>query len=191
MDGFIGSIERALSAEIWQPALALSLSVPDILGQIEYPELSGRGKTGARYEQWFDTWVVPALYSGQWAHFAGIMNGQDCYAFRCSYLHVGESLLDEPHKSQWQRIVPTPGDLYHFGHEELLGVKTSLCVGVTPFCSAVCEAARSWRTAILSRRPEAQGDLDRLLFIESGVARYSHSVEVNGLRLTVEHEIRP
>lgn len=174
MDGMLSSIEEALNANIWQPALALSLCLPDILGQIEYPQLAGPGNVGARYKQWFDAWVVPKLFAGEWSHRQGVMTGEDGYAFRCSYLHVGDNTVT---RSQWRLIHPTPADLGHLSTEEIFEVKAVLHVATNLFCRAVCDAARAWREDILQRRPETKNDLDGLLYIKQGEASIGYSID--------------
>lgn len=52
----IAAIRDAVAKECWLPALALALTVPDVLGQIAYPELvNNRGKrlVGQQYRRWF------------------------------------------------------------------------------------------------------------------------------------------
>lgn len=40
-------IRKALEAEIYLPALALALTLPDICGQIEYPKIIQSGNAGS------------------------------------------------------------------------------------------------------------------------------------------------
>ena len=62
MDHITNSIKACVDERNWHAALALALTVPDICGQIEYPEWAGPGHTGKRYPKWFDTWVKERLF---------------------------------------------------------------------------------------------------------------------------------
>ena len=46
----IDEIEKALSHDLYFAALNLALTLPDICGKAEYPDL----RTGERYKKWYD-----------------------------------------------------------------------------------------------------------------------------------------
>ena len=46
----IDEIEKALSHDLYFAALNLALTLPDICGKAEYPNL----RTGERYKKWYD-----------------------------------------------------------------------------------------------------------------------------------------
>ena len=48
------AIKKAYSDGNYMAALALALTIPDICGQVEFPELSGSRHVGERYRKWFD-----------------------------------------------------------------------------------------------------------------------------------------
>lgn len=101
MDAITRAINEAIATKLWLPALALALAVPDICSQIEYPELAGPGSTGKRYPLWFDAWVKERLFRFGHAGKEFPMAGEDCYAFRNAFLHVGESELQRKHKANY------------------------------------------------------------------------------------------
>lgn len=47
----VEDIRKALAGNAYLSALALALTIPDILSKAEYPEL---GRTGDRYMRWID-----------------------------------------------------------------------------------------------------------------------------------------
>ena len=49
----VAEVERAVNAGLYQAALALALTLPDICGEVESP----KAKTGERYRTWFDNHV--------------------------------------------------------------------------------------------------------------------------------------
>lgn len=90
----IESIRQALESKCYQPALALSLTLPDICGQIEYPDIK---TSGQRYRDWFDNWVNHryADNTGWQEDENRALNpfffGKMCWKLRCAFLHSGNS----------------------------------------------------------------------------------------------------
>ena len=96
----IRDIEIALKNNSYLSALALSLTIPDICGKIEYPHFKdyrGKRNVGKQYAEWFDNWVNQYFADNTgWTkdytkskkpYFTGKM----CYSLRCSFLHDGNS----------------------------------------------------------------------------------------------------
>lgn len=90
----LSEIQKALDCKLYQSALSLALTVPDICGQINYPHLK---KTGERYKKWFDNYVKnDYIYNPEYSqdHTAFTdgkyyFDGAACYALRCAFLHSG------------------------------------------------------------------------------------------------------
>ena len=90
----VEEIERAIANKMYQSALALALTLPDICGNAEIPS----PHVGMRYRVWFDKHVAP-LYMPKYILGVEepnrrIMTGDICYALRCSYLHSGNDDID-------------------------------------------------------------------------------------------------
>ncbi|KIL13764.1 hypothetical protein [Bacillus safensis] len=96
----IKDIENALRNKSYLSALALSLTLPDICGGVEYPQF--KRKNGSRlgrkqYETWFNDWVNQyyADHTGWTNNYSEAKNpyftGEMCYDLRCSFLHAGNS----------------------------------------------------------------------------------------------------
>lgn len=95
MDGFlikIDEIRTALNANLYNCALAVSLTLPDICGKIEFPQEASAAK---RYKDWFSVYVeplvtVPAtkLPEEETVNVTWI-NRDECWALRCAVLHAG------------------------------------------------------------------------------------------------------
>lgn len=52
----IESVRDAVEKECWIPALTTALTLPDIMGQVEFPEMvfkNGSRKVGEQYKTWF------------------------------------------------------------------------------------------------------------------------------------------
>ncbi len=54
----IDDVYRALDAKAYLSAMALSLTIPDTLAQVTYPELKGRHHVRERYVRWFNEYYI-------------------------------------------------------------------------------------------------------------------------------------
>lgn len=96
----IKDIKDALINKSYLSALALSLTLPDICGQIEYPNLlkkNGERNIRKQYVAWFDAWVNQYFADNTgWTEDGSKANnpyftGEMCYSLSCSFLHAGNS----------------------------------------------------------------------------------------------------
>lgn len=82
----IEEIGRCIEAKCYYGALALALTLPDICGQIEYPQ---EKRVGIRYVNWFNTFVKPFCFIDSPDAPTNQFDGESCYALRCAFLHSG------------------------------------------------------------------------------------------------------
>lgn len=94
MLALIEDIERATNAGAYRSALALALTIPDICGQIAYPEIEG---SGTRYRRWFNQYVKKYYKTDKMLAALGVkpFDAYACYKLRCAYLHSGNSRLQD------------------------------------------------------------------------------------------------
>lgn len=88
----LDEINIAVESGLYNCALALALTIPDICGKVEFPK---ERSTGKRYRNWFDqyakdifTVVVKKLPSNEDGVYP-ILTSEECYALRCAVLHAG------------------------------------------------------------------------------------------------------
>lgn len=109
------SIELSLANGNAYGALAIALSVPDICGWLASPSVGSK----ARYIAWFDEYM-----GRNYIHFVDpsrertvFLNGADCYALRCAFLHEGREDISEQRARQlldsFQIIVAPKGWVVH------------------------------------------------------------------------------
>lgn len=91
MKNKIKEIRIALDSGAYLPALALSLTLPDICGQIEYPKY----KAGKRYIDWYNKYVKPLHFIKDNDMPHSQFDGKMCYALRCAFLHSGNFELNQ------------------------------------------------------------------------------------------------
>lgn len=104
----IDDISKALENECFYSALALALTLPDICGKVEFPNIKNKDDyfDSRVYIKWFDKHVYPVYYkydSDYCKEYEGTeFNGNACYQLRCSFLHSGN--LDIINKKRGVKI---------------------------------------------------------------------------------------
>ena len=88
----ISEIRAALKAELYNCALAVSLTLPDICGKVEFPS---EKTSSTRYKEWFVKYVEPLTTSpatvlpGEETVDYTWITSDECWALRCAVLHAG------------------------------------------------------------------------------------------------------
>lgn len=87
----INEIRRALDLELYNCALSLALTLPDICGKVESPTES----SNKRYKLWFDKYAKH-LFTSPTTKLPEnvtidyiIFTAEECWALRCALLHAG------------------------------------------------------------------------------------------------------
>lgn len=83
----IEDIKKALGAQAYLSALALTLTLPDICGKAKYPN---EKSTKVRYVNWYDEYVTPYT-TPEGIEDIPKLDGKRCYALRCAFLHEGSA----------------------------------------------------------------------------------------------------
>lgn len=94
----IDEIKKALKNNMPESALALTLILPDICSQVEYPQEQSVTK---RYKDWIDKYLSQDAFNvnhdGIYSQATGISDGhvpklgsEEIYQIRCHFLHSGE-----------------------------------------------------------------------------------------------------
>jgi hypothetical protein len=126
MEDLFNEIERGLDAGVYHLSLGIALCIPDICAALQ----SDDGKTnGKKYKEWYNRYVGDKI----------VMTADDCYYFRCSFLHQGST---QHEKSQYGRIIfvePNPMGVFH--NNVLEG---ALNIDVRIFCRDLINSARQW-----------------------------------------------
>ena len=88
-------IKIAYNNKAYFSALALTLTIPDIRGKIQYKNNSNL-KDREKYIKWFDEWIkeyfeIPKPKNEMFEDFDVLAksDGEVCYALRCAYLYSG------------------------------------------------------------------------------------------------------
>lgn len=106
LSNIIQIVDDALLKDSLQAALFCSLAIPDIAGQIDYPQLRKRGKVKERYEKWYNEnmYEFENPKKSKFEKFNQI-DGSVMYLIRCKLYHQG----DYSHKEVEERITEKYG----------------------------------------------------------------------------------
>lgn len=165
----IESVQDAVAKECWLPALTTALIIPDIMGQIEFPDLvnkHGRRSVGKQYKFWFTKHVVHHFANEEgWDAGGNPINpyftADMCYQLRCSILHQGsddieheysfENEEDAEYEYEFELRVNacnSYGASWITPHGEEKVFKTvRVCIDIKTLCIAICEEALSFLEA--------------------------------------------
>lgn len=143
VDNLISALEDALQKEAWYAAFSLMLTLPDICGKIEHPDLGSK----RRYVEWFDKYVAPKhVYTPSTRHTGIILvpipflSGNDCYALRCAFLHSGTAdLSGERVREVLSRVFVSANSGLHMNR-----VNNILQIDVGLFGKEIIEGVREW-----------------------------------------------
>lgn len=164
MDELLSQLEKSIDDGHYYLALFVSLAIPDICGALGSKD--GKAK-GAHYKAWFDKYVAP--------QYAGNLDGNGCYAFRCSALHQGYA----KHKDLgYERILfldpSSSGGVVM--HNNILN--NALNIDVGRFCKDVVAGARQWLCNMASNCDFNRNYANFLKRYEGGLLPYIDGLDV-------------
>ena len=151
----LDSIRAAVRHENWLAALAVSLMLPDICANIEWP----RENSSTRYRKW---WAHNFAATYKYGTASDYVTGEEVYKFRCAYLHEGSEVQSRETElsaviDKFQFTISKPHHLIKEGNIVWLDVPT--------FCENMCDHVESWETKILSKNPDMETRAKKLLKI--------------------------
>ena len=137
-------IRKALEFDLYNCALALSLTLPDVCGKIEYPN---EHSPSVRYKKWYVTYVKP-LYtnlaedaSDGTMHEVIWINENECWSLRCAYLHAGNYDVD---KTILQDLKLHAHKRNGENYSHMIRNKIHLDMDVIDLCEKLCDAAEQY-----------------------------------------------
>ena len=146
LGNFISSIKKSIEEENWYSALAVSLMLPDICGNLEWPNK----KSTSRYIKWFKENLQEQTYTsyiGADRKKHVFLTGDDCYGLRCSYLHAGQDNINaqsvQKALNEFVFVAPEPNTYLHRNYKvDSDGQKLQL--QIDKFCLEICEGVENW-----------------------------------------------
>lgn len=177
MKHIIESVRKAIEHENWIAAVALALTIPDV-GR----ELDGRQRGRRGYIEWFEANGSIEYIVATPGTPTARMQGADCYALRCAYLHSGEvDLTTQEVQEVLERVRFLVPDQGGWTMQELEGV---LMATPAQFCEALCAMGERWLTTVATNT-DVQERIDRMPLIERV---FAGTLDIGQLR--VRHDPR-
>lgn len=163
----INDIHLALANKSYLSALALALTLPDICGEIEYPDLTNKNgyrEVRKQYAAWFDDWVnqyfaddtgwTDGYNKAKNPYFTGEM----CYSLRCSFLHSGNARIKDWGNSEDKefyysyefRLTIGGADShgvswpYYPNNDSKVQKNRIVSINVEKLCDSICRAAERY-----------------------------------------------
>ena len=100
----IEEIRKCLENKLFEAALALALTLPDICGQVELPK---EKSVINRYTYWIDNHVDKTVFSSQvFDRSFHCLSSTDIYKLRCSFLHSGDDDIDNSQIDEFHLLSP-------------------------------------------------------------------------------------
>ena len=144
-------------------SLAWSLCLPDICAALE----SENGQASKKkYVDWYNKYVGDKLK----------LTAEDCYYFRCSFLHQGST---EHEKSNYKKILfiephATASLFYNNTSSD------SLIIDVRVFCKVIVESIRAWLLEVEDSEFYKQNMTKTFKRYPNGIAPYVSGIPVYG-----------
>ncbi len=141
----IADIEKALEANAYRSALALTLTLPDICGKLEYPNENN----GGRYRKWIDKYYTPYHHpdyrndSGNaklHPDYMPRLDGEMCYKLRCAYLHSGNTKDHMPIDELSLRVNGASSYGVSWPNDDMSKMEKQIHLDVKSFCRDLLES---------------------------------------------------
>lgn len=143
----INDIENALKHNCLRVALGMALTLPDVCGQVEYPQVD---KVGERYIKWCDQYLKNQGFITSGDSGNRVISGDMCYKLRCAYLHSGNIELNQREKDdfpEFRLLMCNKNDKGVYCeplHKDLQGKDIMVTIDVRHLTIVLCNAAKEY-----------------------------------------------
>lgn len=143
----ISEMEKALQNGFLKVALGMALTLSDICGQVEYPEIK---VVGERYIKWCDNYLKNQGFITTGESGDKVISGDMCYKLRCAYLHSGNLELNQREKDDFPMFRLLMCNKDNKGiyceplHKDLQGKDLIITIDVRHLTIVLCNAAKEY-----------------------------------------------
>ncbi|MGJ7910466.1 hypothetical protein [Neobacillus sp. LXY-1] len=161
MEDLFNEIERGLDARVYHLSLGIALCIPDICAALQ----SDDGKTsGKKYKEWYNKYVGDKI----------MMTADDCYYFRCSFLHQGST---QHEKSSYKKVIFVEPSSNVFHNNVINDV---LNIDVRIFCKDMIKSGRDWLKDVKDNKNFIRNHESSFKRYPNGLAPYIVGIPVYG-----------
>ena len=151
MVSLIEEIEKCLNQQYLRCAIGMALTLPDICGQVEYPD---EGRVGKRYIDWCNQYLLNQGFvtssKSDNENSQHILSGDICYKLRCAFLHSGNIDLNQrknDHYPFFELRISSAVDTGIFVEPYVVndqGETVRFALDVRHLCHVLCNAAKEY-----------------------------------------------
>ena len=149
MENTIKSIRKSLEDKNYLAALALTLTIPDVCGHVEFPN----DGNGDRYRKWYDRFFDNAFNGSLPTSNPNNLpipprfNSADCYELRCAVLHSGNTdmkvtKINFDRFKLFRNINVQGGVKWEAGKPQT--EQKYIYLDITRFCTLMCDVAEKY-----------------------------------------------
>jgi hypothetical protein len=150
-------VRRAIQAELYLPALALALTIPDAYGSVEYSWVKC---VGERYKKWYEEFCGfrTAPFSDSRKDGMLSFDANTCWKLRCEILHNGDANLGYDNLDGADEVVHNTGNSsfeIRIGLSSVSGKSWQdgnecdatfrVVIGLEQLCEELCTAADKYK----------------------------------------------
>lgn len=128
-------IRKALEVGAIQSALALTLTLPSVCGQISHPTITGKGKELKQYKAWYEENVKTEK---------SFVDGLLCYKLRCAYLHSGNTELNQREQDELPIFELKVGSSVDLVVGDLDTKNGLVSIDAKELCYRICDAVQEF-----------------------------------------------
>lgn len=155
----VQEIEWNVQDKRWQSALALALTIPDICGGIEYPELVKKYRdgrvmedrkgepardVGSQYIRWFNHFAAEYFKRNE-TDESPYLTGERCWQLRCEYLHQNKGFSNEDREDTYFHLGINCGTSVCMQDQDKEKLKSGhIRLDIQQLCIRMCLAARAY-----------------------------------------------
>lgn len=135
IERLIKEIESCLKNELYMSALTTVLTLPDICGKAEFPELGN----GERYRKWLDQYVCSQDFN--------IIRSEEIYKLRNSMLHQGAPTTKKKGEDidEFELLIQSPNRASKMMQSRYQDFdKCVLSVNIESLCGIICSASAKY-----------------------------------------------
>ena len=156
----VDEVELNIKDERWQSALALALTLPDICGGIEFPDIVKKYKdgrimldkqkkpvrdVGGQYIRWFDKYASD-FFKLSPNDLTPYICGERCWQLRCEYLHQNKGFLNDENESpvRFHLGLNCGSSVCGLNSSSIQDDLTDIRIDIKQFCIRMCQAAKKY-----------------------------------------------
>ena len=145
----ISEIRAALEHKLYMVALSAALTLPDVCGKSEYPDVKSTRK---RYEKWVEEYIEKRNWPDYEHSCPDTINAHIIYSLRCSMLHQNTPNTDAVDYFELVKVDPDRANVFkYFSESEILSengiekrIARKISINIAELCYLICDSVEEY-----------------------------------------------